>query len=56
MKALIAEGMQFIRTAGRKAGEKVTVVGVKENNMILVKRPNGKEVRCNLRHLMPIKK
>lgn len=55
MAALIEKGKIFVKTAGRHAGEKVTIIEAKEGSFVLVKRKNGKEERCNLRHLMPVK-
>ena len=53
MAALIEKGKTFIKVAGRHAGEKVTVVEAMEGSFVKVKKQNGKEKRCNMRHLMP---
>ena len=50
-------GSLCIKTAGRKAGEKVIVIEIdKEKHIATIIGKNIKKKKCNLRHLMPLNK
>lgn len=50
------EGMVCIKTRGRNAGKKVTIVGKEKDGFVLIEGKGIKKKRCNPRHLFPIKK
>ena len=50
----IEAGRECVKTAGRKAGEKVTVVKLLDKNYAEVKDAKGKVKKCNLMHLEPV--
>jgi len=52
MKA-IDVGSICIKTAGRKAGEKVVVTEIIDNNFVTVKGQNVNGKKCNMTHLFP---
>jgi large subunit ribosomal protein L14e len=50
-------GRVCIKTAGRKAGEKVVVLEIeKQGSFAIVAGPSVKKKRCNLRHLLPLER
>lgn len=51
--AAIQQGAKCVKLAGRKAGEKVTVVKMVDANFAEVKDEKGKVKRCNIKHLEP---
>jgi len=55
MKALDV-GSVCIKTSGRKAGEKVVVLELVDNNFVIIQGAKVKKKKCNLSHLMPLGK
>ena len=51
--AAIEVGKEFLKTAGRDAGEKVKVTKIIDANFVETKDAKGKTKRCNIRHLEP---
>lgn len=49
-------GSVCIKTRGRNAGKKVTVVGMEKDGFVLVEGKKIKKKRCNPRHLFPTRK
>ena len=47
-------GRECVKTSGRKAGEKMTVVKVIDSNYVEVKDAKGKVKKCNVKHLEPV--
>ena len=52
--AAIEVGSKCIKTAGRKAGQEMTVSKVIDANFVEIRDPKGKTKRCNVSHLEPI--
>ena len=52
--AAIETGRKCMKTAGRKAGEEVTVTKTIDANFVEVRDAKGKVKRCNVSHLEPI--
>lgn len=52
--AAIAVGSKCIKTAGRKAGQEMTVSKVIDANYVEVRDAKGKTKRCNISHLEPV--
>jgi len=52
----IEEGSICIKTAGRKAGEKVVVINKVDNTFVEIIGPTIKKKRCNIAHLFPTNK
>lgn len=50
----ISVGRECLKTAGRGAGEKVTVTKLIDSNFAEVRNAKGKTKRCNVKHLEPL--
>lgn len=54
---MIEVGAVCVKTAGRKAGERVVVLALDEKkHFATIAGPNVKKKKCNLRHLFPVGK
>ncbi len=49
----IEVGSVCVKIRGRKAGKRVTVVGIEKDGFVLVEGEKMKKKKCNPRHLFP---
>ncbi len=51
----IETGRICIKTTGRNAGQKVTIIEVGQDNFVKIANKSGILEKCNIRHLFPTK-
>ncbi len=53
MGNLTKEGSVWVVTAGRRAGQEVTLTKALDKNFVMAKMPKGKERKFSILHLKP---